>query len=185
MRLFHFSEEADIKEFTPRPVQIPAQRSAGIEWLNGPLVWAIDEAHQPMYLFARDCPRILLWPVAATNAADRSAYFGDTEARMIAYVESGWLPRIRSTRLYRYELPAAPFETLHDAGMWVAKASVRPLATQLIENLPETLRTQNVELRAQDTLTPLRRLWSTSLHVSGIRLRNARGWEQTARPQAP
>jgi hypothetical protein len=42
-----------------------------MDWLNGPLVWAIDAWHQPMYLFPRDCPRILYWPLATTNAADR------------------------------------------------------------------------------------------------------------------
>ena len=43
MRLFHFSDDPDISEFVPRPVLIPSQRPAGREWLNGPLVWAIEE----------------------------------------------------------------------------------------------------------------------------------------------
>lgn len=60
MRLFHFSEEPDIGHFEPRPVRTPAARRAGQEWLNGPLVWAIDEDHQRLYLFPRECPRIVL-----------------------------------------------------------------------------------------------------------------------------
>ncbi|MGO7421998.1 DUF6886 family protein, partial [Rhizobium ruizarguesonis] len=36
---------------------------------------------------------------------------------------------------------------------------------------------RGVELRVVDTLTPLKGLWGTSLHVSGIRLRNAGDWE--------
>ena len=35
---------------------------------HGPLVWAIDKWHQPMYRFPRDCPRILLWPRVTTTA---------------------------------------------------------------------------------------------------------------------
>jgi hypothetical protein len=33
-----------------------------------------------------------------------------------------------------------------------------------------------VELRVMERLTPLRHVWSTSLHASGVRLRNAAGW---------
>jgi hypothetical protein len=38
------------------------------------------------------------------------------------------------------------------------------------------LREQGVELRVSESLVSLRKLWQTSLHVSGIRLRNARDW---------
>ncbi|HMG50328.1 MAG TPA: hypothetical protein VK597_07005, partial [Inquilinus sp.] len=62
MRLFHFSDDPAIERFEPRPVRVPSARPAGREWLNGPLVWAIDDAHQMLYLFPRDCPRILAWP---------------------------------------------------------------------------------------------------------------------------
>jgi hypothetical protein len=51
MRLFHFSERSDIAVFEPRPVTVPSPRTRGREWPNGPLVWAIDAWHQPMYLF--------------------------------------------------------------------------------------------------------------------------------------
>ena len=57
-RLYHFSDDPSITRFVPRPVLVPATRPPGSDWLNGPLVWAIDEWHQPMYLFPRDCPRI-------------------------------------------------------------------------------------------------------------------------------
>lgn len=60
MRLFHFSDDAAIGTFTPRSVLVPSQRAPGMEWLNGPLVWAIEEPLDFMYLFPRDCPRILM-----------------------------------------------------------------------------------------------------------------------------
>ena len=66
--LFHFSCDPAIELFVPRAVRTPAKRPLGHEWLNGPLVWAIDDWHQPMYLFPRDCPRILLWRTPSTVA---------------------------------------------------------------------------------------------------------------------
>src|SRR5580692_5650473 len=75
-RLFHFSDDPAIAVFTPRPVRVPAERGPGREWLNGPLVWAIDEPRQPMYLFPRDCPRILLWLTPQTTEADKALWWG-------------------------------------------------------------------------------------------------------------
>ncbi|MFX9058264.1 DUF6886 family protein, partial [Acinetobacter baumannii] len=50
MRLFHFSDRADIREFSPRPpLRHPSAR---------PYVYAIDERYTSLYLFPRECPRI-------------------------------------------------------------------------------------------------------------------------------
>ncbi|WP_339329380.1 DUF6886 family protein [Burkholderia multivorans] len=49
--LFHFSDDPGIAMFHPRPVRVADDRPAGQEWLNGPLVWATDEAHYLLYLF--------------------------------------------------------------------------------------------------------------------------------------
>ncbi|MBP6877068.1 MAG: hypothetical protein KBC34_03530 [Phenylobacterium sp.] len=177
MRLFHFSEDPAIARFEPRPVRTPSPRPPGRDWLNGPLVWAIDEAHQPMYLFPRDCPRILLWPLETTCADDRAAWWGESRARMLAYVERGWLAALTGARLYRYELPASSFEDLDDAGMWVSRQVVIPDAMIEVADLPAALAASDVELRPVDSLVPLREVWRTSLHASGVRLRNAVGWD--------
>lgn len=174
--LFHFSDDPAIEEFVPRAVCVPAVRAAGREWLNGPLVWAIDAAHQPLYLFPRDCPRILVWPTAATTAADRAEWFAGRSCRMLAYVEQGWLARIAGASIHRYTLPSMPFESLDDAGMWVAREPVRPLAMETIDDLPAALGALHVDVVAVSSLLPLKQLWDTSLHASGIRLRNAAGW---------
>jgi hypothetical protein len=60
MRVFHFSDDSAIATFEPRPMLVPSKHTAEIEWLNGPLVWAIDESVDFMYLFPRHCPRILI-----------------------------------------------------------------------------------------------------------------------------
>jgi hypothetical protein len=176
MQLFHFSEDPTIEIFVPRPVQAPAKRAPGREWLNGPLVWAIDDWHQPMYLFPRNCPRILIWRTERTTAKDYERYWGKSTSRMIAFIERAWVANLSSGLICRYELPPETFESLQDAGMWVSGATVRPLQKETIVDLPRALRLQDVELRPMDNLFDLKELWSTSLHTSGIRLRHAKGW---------
>ena len=176
MRLFHFSEQPDIEIFNPRPVNVASKRKPGFEWLNGPLVWAIDEWHQPMYLFPRECPRILIWPVDTSTSEDVDRYFLGSEARIIAYVERIWMEALRDTLLYRYEFPVQSFKALHDAGMWVSDQRVEPVDKVELTHLDEVLERESVELRSLETLVSLKGLWKTTLHVSGIRLRNAVNW---------
>jgi hypothetical protein len=176
MRLFHFSDDGDIARFVPRPVRVPAVRPPGRDWLNGPLVWAIDEARQPLYLFPRDCPRILLYPTPTTTPEDLALWWGERTCRMIAHIEWVWFERFRTARLYRYELPVNAFEDLNDTGMWVARREVEPFGVEIVDDLPAALAEQGVELRLMERLVALRDVWDTSLHASGIRLRNAAGW---------
>ncbi|MDP1873824.1 DUF6886 family protein [Phenylobacterium sp.] len=176
MQLYHFSDDPGIAVFEPRPVRAPSERGPGREWLNGPLVWAIEAARQAMYLFPRDCPRILLWPTETTSAADHAAWFGASPAAAIAYVEWAWLERLRAATLYRYALPAEAFKSLDDAGMWVARETVTPTGCEALSDLPAALREAGVELRLTETLTHLRPVWDTTLHASGIRLRHAKDW---------
>ena len=176
MRLFHFSDDPNIERFEPRPVRVPARREPGKEWLNGSLVWAIDEWHQPMYLFPRDCPRILLWPLPNTTREDRGKWFGETPARIVAYIEEAWVERLVRETLYRYELPAFQFEDLGDAGMWVSRDSVVPLHIDALSDLRAELLASDVELRILPRLTQLKPVWQSTLHASGIRLRNAQAW---------
>ena len=171
MTVFHFSEDPSIARFEPR---VPEHRRGEVD----PLVWAIDEWHQPMYLFPRDCPRILLWPLHTTTAEDRSRWFGDSEARMLAHVERGRLDRIRAARVHRYTFADEGFEDLRDVGMWVSRAAVVPEVVEPVGDLLAALRAANVELRVLERLTPLRDAWDSTLHASGIRLRNAIDWDE-------
>lgn len=175
-RLFHFSDDPAIEVFTPRPVRVPAERAPGREWLNGPLVWAIEEARQAMYLFPRDCPRILLWRTPTTTEADKALWWGARECEVIAHIEWDWFERVKTEALHRYELPPGGFEDLGDAGMWVSRTPVTPLAVETIADLPAAMASAGVELRVMRRLTPLRDVWSSSLHASGVRLRNAQDW---------
>lgn len=184
MRLFHFSDDPAIERFEPRPVHVPSVRPAGREWLNGPLVWAIDDAHQMLYLFPRDCPRILAWATQQSTAADRVRWLGPGDPRAVAFVETAWIDRLRAAAIHRYELPAATFRSLEDAGMWVSEAPVVPLGRAVLAGLDGELARHGVDLRIVGSLAPLAALWDSSLHVSGLRLRNSASWA-LASPQGP
>jgi hypothetical protein len=182
MRLFHFSDDPSIARFEPRPVRIPSDRGPGNEWLNGPLVWAIQEDRQAMYLFPRNCPRILLWQTPETTEADRAYWWGPRPPCILAHIEWAWFDRVKTGRLYRYELPPDRFEDIGNAGMWVSRAAVDPIDMQVMDDLPAALAAANTELRVMPSLVPLRDVWSTSLHASGIRLRHAAGWLAAGAP---
>ena len=98
---------------------------------------------------------------------------------MVAYVEETWADAVSTATLYRYELPPESFESLDDAGMWVSKSAVRPLRRAEIGDLADELSAAGVELRTLPDLTPLKDVWNTSLHASGIRLRNAVNWNRS------
>ena len=58
-----------------------------------------------------------------------------------------------------------------------------PLAVETLSDLPAMLARHRVELRLMESLVPLRDVWSTSLHASGVHLRHAQGWAAT--PEGP
>jgi hypothetical protein len=185
MRLFHFSENPRIGRFEPRPVRTPVDRPEGQAWLNGPLVWAIDEAHEHLYLFPRECPRIVVWPTTRTSETDRRRWLGATTASSVAFMERVWLDRLSEAVVHRYELPTAGFEELGDVGMWVSRSPVAPLGLEALADLPRQLEARGVEVRVLDSLLPLKPIWGSSLHASGIRLRNAAGWGAPGWPYSP
>lgn len=176
MRLFHFSDNPDINIFIPRPVRVSVQRPSGMEWLNGPLVWAIDSEHQSMYLFPRECPRILLWAIPETKTEDYDYWWQGSSSKILAYIEEAWLERVQNETIYRYEMPSSSFGDIRDAGMWVSKVAVKPLQLDTLSNLPKLHQEHDIELRVLDNLLPLKGVWHSSLHASGIRLRNAKHW---------
>lgn len=178
MRLFHFSDDAGIDRFDPRPVRTPARRPPGMDWLNGPLVWAIAEDHQQLYLFPRECPRIVMWAHAGTIPSDRQIWLGDAPHGIVAlaYIEARWLERLDHASLTRYELPRDHFVDNNDAGMWVSRAVVVPREVTHLTDLRAELTACRTELRVVDSLLPLKPVWQSSMHASGIRLRNAVGW---------
>lgn len=172
MPLYHFSDDPSIAHFVPRPTATAPQ--------GAPVVWAIDDAHAPMYYFPRDCPRACFWPGPATPETDRARWFGGVDARMVIVMESGWLARLRTATLYRYHMPEATFHPARaddPSGRWVSRQPVTPVAVESVGDLLAALVAAEVELRITPRLLDLwRDVIQSTLEFSGTRLRNAVGW---------
>lgn len=177
--LYHYSENPGIERFEPRipptPPTPPPGMSADV-LASTKVVWGIDTWHSPVYYFPRDCPRICFWPLPGSSEADRHEWFGDSDATIVACIEETWLERMRSTSLYRYHMPQESFRFFASPGTWLSEQAVVPAAIEPVGDLILALKRARVELRVLNSLRPLRGIWDSSLHASGIRLRNARGW---------
>ena len=172
MRLYHFSEEPDIRVFEPRV--------APSSTLSEPFVWAIGEAQQVMYFFPRDCPRACFWPGDFTALDDRDRLFGAVNARMVIAIEAAWLDRIRAATLYRYEMPPDTFapRAQDGSGHFISREAITPLAIEPIEDLLGAIVGEGVELRITPSLVELwKSVIQSTLDFSGTRLRNAAGWD--------
>ena len=171
--MFHFSEDPTITRFVPH---VPRTNPT-----HSPAVWAIDEAHSPLYWFPRNCPRVTAWPRTETEAAAFREAFA-TEAPRVHAIESGWLDRLTTTTLYRYEFDASDFAPWNDAsGQWICVHAVAPLSVEPIGDLLALHRNAGIELRIVDSLWPLRDLahrgpWD----FSTVRMGNARPRETLA-----
>jgi hypothetical protein len=87
--VYHFSEDSNIKLFTPH---VPQSRND-----VKPLVWAIDEAHAPLYWFPRDCPRLTFWAGPETPSETIQRFFAQTSAKRIHAIECSWLEPMRTS----------------------------------------------------------------------------------------
>ena len=164
--LFHFSDDPAIRRFEPH---VPASNPS-----HPPAVWAIDEAHSPLYWFPRDCPRVTAWPRNdVEQAAFRHAFC--TTARRVHAIELSWLPTLARTTLYRYRFDASTFRPSADAsGQWIADEAVEPLDVEVITDLIDHHVEAGIELRAVPSLWPLRDLASTGpWDCSIVRIKNA------------
>lgn len=170
MNLYHFSEDPAIELFAPRsPLAHPEKE---------PLVWAVDAKHAWTYLFPRDCPRVLLWKTANTTDEDSRRWTGANDTGKVACIEWRWFERFRSQLLYRYGFESNAFRPVEgDLWMHVSSEPVRPTAIDRISDLDAALAEARVELRMMPSLAPFRGAWGSTVHFSGIRLRNAVGWD--------
>lgn len=143
--VWHFSEDPDIAVFEPH---VPPTNPT-----TPPSVWAIDDAHAPLYWFPRDCPRITWW----TPDGRPADALGPTDASRVHAVEAAWLDRIRACRLYRYAFDPAPFRPWPEAdGQLVSPVTVHPLHVEAVGDLLDLHVTAGIELRLVPSLWPLR-----------------------------
>jgi hypothetical protein len=87
-------------------------------------------------------------------------------------IESAWLDRFRSARVYAYRLPPDTFEPWDK--FFVSRETVAPLELVELGDLLARHAEAGNELRVAPTLYPLwDKVIETTLDFSGIRLRNA------------
>ena len=147
MRLFHVSEELDIKVFEPR---LPTRKDLN---QNIGLVWAIDEARLPNFLTPRDCPRVAYHAGYQTTDSDKKRFFSSSGISHAIVIESKWYQTMKNTVLYLYEFHTEDF-ILQDsiAGYYVATTAQYPKKKYMLTDLFGELLRRNVEIRITDNL---------------------------------
>lgn len=164
--LHHFSENPSIERFEPHvPKTNPTQP---------PAVWAIDPEHAPLYWFPRDCPRATAWP---RQEAERGVFEQAlaTRGSRLHAIEFGWLERMQSVRLYRYDFDAASFSPWIEApGQWISSSTTEPVAVTAAGDLLRLHAAAGIELRLLSNLWPLVEMMSDERwDFSHVRLANA------------
>ncbi|WP_246067398.1 DUF6886 family protein [Paenibacillus koleovorans] len=165
--VYHFSEDPSIATFEPRrPRAYPDMP---------PVVWALDQEHAVHYYFPRDCPRVIYTKSEDASPADIARFFDGSTADKIIAVESRWLERIRSVRLYAYAFDGALFDPADGtAGYYVSHRTVTPLGVEPVGDLLERIASTGTELRLTPSLVPLRdAVIASTLKFSVIRYSNA------------
>lgn len=157
MRLFHVSEESDIKVFKPRkPSRTDIDQSKG-------LVWAITEECLPNFLTPRNCPRV--------------CYHSDDFSEYVVAIEKGWLDRLKNTTLYLYEFELKNFMLQDEiAGYYVSSRDETPIRQYILSDLPAELKKRNVKLLVMDNLIEYgEEVRKTQTNWSLCRMRYAKG----------
>jgi hypothetical protein len=156
--LWHFSEDPSLGRFLPRDGK----------------VWAIDACHSWLYWFPRDCPRACFWAVESTTDDAVERWLDGDRDRRVAVIESAWLERLRTVRLYAYRMPPEPFEIVEDDRFYIASTAVDAIERAELGDLLARHAEAGTELRIAPSLYPLwENVIETTLEFSGIRLRNA------------
>jgi hypothetical protein len=169
-QVLHFSENPTITRFVPHVAATARQPEA--------YVWAVDAFHSPSYWFPRHCPRAMAWATPQTTAVDRDRILGAGCGGRVHAIEYGWLPALRSVRLYAYRLPAAAFRPFspEDTHAYVATEPVEPLRRpEPVGDLLACHEAAGIQLRLLANVWPF---WdevvTSTVGFSGIRMRNAR-----------
>ena len=169
MRLFHISEDSDIKEFKPR---LPLRRDLD---QNIGLVWAIDDKRLPNFLTPRDCPRVAYYCDSSSTEIDKKRFFSSSTVNHALVIEKQWYQIMTKTSLYLYEFDAKDFVLQDDiAGYYVSTKTQYPIKRIVVTDLFAELLKRNVEIRIVDNLWEIADAVKLStLKWSLCRMRNA------------
>lgn len=168
MKVFHVSEDPNIKIFHPRP-------SPAFPNLKKDVVFAVSETLLHNYLLPRDCPRVTYYAGQTTSEEDKKNFLSDNYEYVIA-IEEKWKEKASSTTLYIYEFESSTFELLDEvAGYYISDKSQIPISKASISQPLEAMKERgNIKLRILDNLQVLaKNIANSSLNFSIIRMRNA------------
>jgi len=165
-RLFHISEDPNVKIFEPRP----SYRKDIDEKLK--MVWSVSEDRMINYLFPRNCPRVTFYAMANSSAEDIKALMGYSSAKSVAAIESRWLSEMQNTTIYIYEFNPENFVIQDEtAGYYISSQPEIPISVTTVTNVLNELLKHNVEVRIMPSLWDLRdAVVNSSLGYSAIRM---------------
>lgn len=165
--VFHYSDDGNISRFAPH---VPQTNPS-----HPPAVWAMDEAHSPLYWFPQRCPRISVWANDEAQQATMTETFG-TDASRICAAESRWLDGVRHGQVYRYTFDAAQFAPWPEAhGQYISEEVVHPRSVEALDDLLMLHAAAEVELRFTPTLgTLMNQMLASGLPFGFVRIRDAR-----------
>ena len=147
MRLFHVSEEKDIKVFEPRtPYRKDIDQSKG-------MVWAISEERIMNFLTPRNCPRVVYHKRSDSTSEDIEKYMGKRDLNAVMAIEQKWFKEIIDTKLYIYEFDTENFELQDEnAGYYISYKTQIPVKVTEIDDLFQELFKRNIEVRLVPSL---------------------------------
>ncbi len=166
MRLFHVSEESNIKVFEPRiPLRVDIDNTKG-------LVWAINEECLPNFLTPRNCPRVTYYSTDKSSKEDKQRYFPSKSSQHVVAIEHKWFETMKNTVLYLYEFDISKFYLQDEiSGYYVSEVRQVPINKIIMTNLFNELSIRNVEIRIVDNLWDLSdEIKQTSLNWSMCRM---------------
>ncbi|MEA4831175.1 MAG: hypothetical protein VB118_00985 [Oscillospiraceae bacterium] len=169
LRLFHVSEEADIKIFKPRlPTRKDMNPDVG-------LVWALCERTLPNFMTPRNCPRVTYHVGKNTSKEDIEKYLPKGYSHAVI-IEKDWLDLLKSITLYLYEFNSDDFYQQDEiAGYYVSEKIQKPVSQVVIKNLESELENRNVALITVDNLWNIcEKIKKSSFNWSMCRLSNAK-----------
>lgn len=142
MKLFHISEEPDIKVFHPRPSPQFYQS------IKVDVVFAISDRLLHNYLLPRNCPRVTYYKGIHTSQEDLNKFFDKSSADYIINVEEAWKEKIQNVSLYKYEFAQDNFTLLDEtAEYYISSESEVPINVTEITDVTAEIVKRNAELR--------------------------------------
>lgn len=150
MKLFHVSEENDIKLFKPR---LPTRTDLDP---HKALVWTIEDRCLPNFLTPRNCPRVTYYCNEKTTKDDKSRYFSSETTKHVIAIEHKWFDKMKNTRLFLYEFNPTDFYLQDEcAGYYVSEKEQVPIKQHIVDDVFSELTKRNVEIRIVDFLWDL------------------------------